>query len=260
VKLLDSPRRRRRLFRLAVVVAVLGAGVAIAVAFWNTAKPIGKSSGPETGSVPEQSVPRQVRLTAETRRQVHATLTRFVATAVTRRNVTAAFGLVTPKLRAGMTRKEWAKGDIPVYPYPARRDVEISRYVGSFKNDVLLDVLLQPRKSAKNLGPIAFEVEMRAVGSGARRRWLVDSFVPSAAFAPTNAPPPKVTSKTSTAAPSPGYGAGHLSAKWFVFPALILALIFLVPAGFALRSWYLNRRAEREYRSERPLPPLPKRD
>jgi hypothetical protein len=161
-----------------------------------------------------------------------------------------------------MSREEWAKGDIPVYPYPARRQVEISRYVGSFKNDVLLDVLLQPRKGAKNVGPIAFQVEMKAVGSGARRRWLVDSFVPSAAFAPSSAPPPKTRvarGKTKTVA-SPGYGPGHLSARWFVLPALILALILLVPAGFALRGWIVARRAEKKHARPRSLPPLPKQD
>jgi hypothetical protein len=259
---LDSPRRRRRLLRLAIVLVVLAAVGVVAALFWNTGKPIGTSTTPETQGVEVPAEQREVRLTAATKREVHAVLTRFVATAVTRRNVAASFGLVTPKLREGMSRSEWALGEIPIYPYPARHEVEISRYVGSFRNDVLLDVLLQPRPGAK-AGPVAFEVELKAVGSGARRHWLVDSFVPSAAFAPASAQPAKPAApakpKIQTTARGPGYGAGHLSTRWFLVPVLILALILLVPLGLAVRSWLVGRRAAREYARERPLPPL-KRD
>lgn len=250
-----------------MVFALLGVGGAIAAAFWNTGKPLGTPSSTETTSTPAQPADQhEVALTAATKRQVHATLAHFVATAVTRRNVEEAFGLVTPNLREGMSRRKWAKGDIPVYPYPARDPIEISRYVGSFKNDVLLDVLLQPRKSAKNVGPILFEVEMKAVGAGPRKRWLVDSFVPSQAFSPASSPPPKVnpkpsaTPKAQTASRGPDYGAGHLSARWFLIPVLILGLILLIPLGLAVRSWLAGRRAAREYSRDRPLPPLPKRE
>jgi hypothetical protein len=262
VGFLDSPRRRRRLLRLAIVLVVLTAVGVVSALFWNTGKPIGTSTTPDTEAVEVPAEQHQVRLTAATRREVHVALTRFVATAVTRRNVAASFGLVTPKLRAGMSRKEWERGDIPVYPYPARRDVEISRFVGSFRDDVLLDVLLQPRPGAKT-GPVAFEVEMKAVGSGSHRRWLVDSFVPSAAFAPASAQPAKPAKpaaptkpKIQTTARGPDYGEGHLSARWILLPVLILALILLVPLGFGLRSWYIARRAAREFARERPLPPL----
>jgi len=42
---------------------------------------------------------------------------RFVATAVERRDPGASFALVTPELRQGMTRAEWATGNIPVVPF-----------------------------------------------------------------------------------------------------------------------------------------------
>ena len=51
---------------------------------------------------------------------VEPTVRRFVTTAVERRNPAAAFALAAPELRQGMTRAQWAKGDIPVVPF---RDV-----------------------------------------------------------------------------------------------------------------------------------------
>ncbi len=48
---------------------------------------------------------------------VTLTVRRFVATAVQRENVGASFALVTPELRHGLSKKEWASGDIPIVPF-----------------------------------------------------------------------------------------------------------------------------------------------
>ena len=66
------------------------------------------------------AVPAQARLAPADRAAINRTLDAFVATAVRRHDVAASFDLVTPQERGGMTRAAWAKGDIPVYPYPAR--------------------------------------------------------------------------------------------------------------------------------------------
>src|SRR5437016_13335747 len=59
------------------------------------------------------------RLAPSDRQAINATLDVFVNHAVKRKDVGAAYGVVTQTLRAGMTRKQWSRGDIGVYPYPA---------------------------------------------------------------------------------------------------------------------------------------------
>ena len=50
---------------------------------------------------------------------VDKTLDIFVNHAVKRHNPAAAYDVLTPTMKAGMTRNQWNRGDIPVYPYPA---------------------------------------------------------------------------------------------------------------------------------------------
>jgi hypothetical protein len=129
------------------------------------------------------------RLTRADRKAVNATLDVLVNSAVKRHDVAASFDIVTPTLRAGMTRKEWSQGSIPIYPYPARG----TRFHGwtvkyVTPGEIAVELMLQPRKGAK-VGPILFDVYLDPV----RGKWLVDSFMPVATFAPLNAARPKVT-------------------------------------------------------------------
>src|SRR5437762_4729948 len=59
------------------------------------------------------------RLAPSDRAAVNATLDIFVNHAVKRHNPAAAYDVITPTMKAGMTRQQWSHGDIPVYPYPA---------------------------------------------------------------------------------------------------------------------------------------------
>ena len=47
----------------------------------------------------------------------NTTIKLFIATAVSRVHVERSYDLVTPAFRQGMTRRQWATGDIPVVPY-----------------------------------------------------------------------------------------------------------------------------------------------
>jgi hypothetical protein len=53
------------------------------------------------------------------RTAINRMLDAFVASAVKRENAGASYDLVTSQLSGGTTRAAWAKGDLPVYPYPA---------------------------------------------------------------------------------------------------------------------------------------------
>lgn len=125
------------------------------------------------------------RLSAYDRRAINHTLDVLVNNGVKRHHVMAAYGIVTPELRAGMTRKEWASGSIPIYPYPARGATFHSwtiKYVTP--DEVAVELMLMPRKSA-TVGPILFDVYLQPHHG----KWLVDSFMPVATFAPLNAKP-----------------------------------------------------------------------
>src|SRR5919206_3213417 len=60
------------------------------------------------------------RLSPADRAAITRTIDVFVNHAVTREHTVAAYDVVAPEMRPGITRKQWARGDIPVYPFPAR--------------------------------------------------------------------------------------------------------------------------------------------
>ena len=119
---------------------------------------------------------------------IAAVLTRYVPAALERKDLRLAYELSGPQVRGGMTLKEWLKGDIPVYEFPARAGpVRPSDWVLQWAEprDVGVDLFLQPRHGVTNVGPIAFGIDM-VLRNG---RWLVNNFVPQAMFSPAGKAP-----------------------------------------------------------------------
>jgi len=183
-------------------------------------------------------------LTRADRAAIDRTLDAFIPTAVARKHVAASYGLTTPSLRQGMTRAEWAKGDIPVYPFPVRGTRFHNWTLDSATaNYVELDLLVQsPRRS--NQGAAALTVDLQRVGN----RWLVDQIVPTATFAPPSKEP-RVKGPNDYTAPGASNDAGEspLGAVWAVIPILFVGGIVLVPAAFFFYSWQRDRRLARAY-------------
>jgi hypothetical protein len=126
------------------------------------------------------STPRKVPLTSGRRHAIDTLLDSFVPAAVERRDPTRALSLVTPGFRAGVTRADWARGSLPVMPYQAEGD----RFHGwtldySLADEIGVDLMLRPGAREK-MGAVAFT----AVFKRHDKRWLIDSFVPAAFFAP----------------------------------------------------------------------------
>ena len=255
--LLSSPRRRRRLVWVCVLVLVIGAVAVVALATRHSSvkeKPA-RSSEPAANPAAERTVP----LAAADRRRIKSVIARFVATAVVQHKA-ASYDLVTSAFRGDTSRARWATGDTPVYRYPAEPgSAGAPQVVGSFPNDVLVNLLLQPRPGA-NAGPILFSIELKRQHS----RWLVDGFSPLEVYsapgaAPKTAVPKPAPSKKATPKPDSGFDHGRLSTAWFLLPVGIFFLIVLIPLGLWVKSWRDNRRAERAYGREKTLPPLPPR-
>lgn len=197
------------------------------------------------------------RLKPADKRAIDATLDRFVPAAVQRHDLAAAYDLVTPTMRTGISRRAWAHGTTNVMAYPARG----THFHGwtldlAQRNYVMLDLLLQPRPHAHK-GAMIFTLELRRLHG----RWLVASFIPSASFAGAE--------RTGSMQAFADYGPlasknpkpKHVNRLYLIGPALVVLLIVALPVGIVLRSWRRNRHAEREYGKplSRSLPPLPPR-
>jgi hypothetical protein len=185
------------------------------------------------------------RVGAADRAAINRTLDAFVASAVKRQDIGASFDLVTSQLRGGVTRAAWAKGDIPVYPYPARGNHFHDWTVDyALPNDVAFELMLQPRD--RKLNPISFAGEVKKI----RGRWLLDSFYPVAMF---DAKHSKVVGPNDFTAQrfAGDSGESRLGAAWFAIPGAFLGLIVLFPLGWLVYAWQRSRRAYRRH-SRRP--------
>jgi hypothetical protein len=242
----DSPRRRKRVVFLVVLTAGGVLAAVLGMHFTNTAHPEKETFRPGKAQVVREQKP--IRLSAAERRAVLAAVDRFVDAAVARHDLAAAFDMTTRNLRGPLSRAQWAKGDIPVYPYPISEHSE--RIQAAYRGDVMVQLLLKARRRAK-VEPLDVDVELKAAGKGRSRRWLVDYYLPretvgTAADRRASGPAPK----------DPGIGP-HLTMAWLLVPAGVFLLIVLLPVALGVRHWLAGRAAERQYAGERKLPPLP---
>jgi hypothetical protein len=233
---LASPRFRRRLRWVSLLLGLAATAAALVIAFPNTGK-----RHEVFDSSPVQFFKEPKHVAAGPRRRAEALLATmaFVRTAVLRKNVDASWDLATPDFRAGYTRKQWDTGNIPVVPFPAV-GVGAWQVDWSYENDMGFDILLIPKKGL-NLGAKSFMVELKRSGPGAR--WRIASWAPHGvsveqdlANAAKGRPEPKV--------------ASSLGGTWLLVPVILIALVFLVPLAIvAGRGWLRRSRAERAYRA-----------
>lgn len=227
--------------------------VAIAFAVLIASLPRGNSrltddiaGGPTGAEVPEPvpQIRRPVRVTRATRREVDAVMTAFVRHAVAREDPVKAWDLATPDLKAGQTRAEWRRGEVPVYPFPARVDEATGwRVIESFQDDLMVSVLMHSRPGT-NRGAIAYQVELKRLGRGDDKHWLVDAFIPERVYSPPSAN--EQPERSATPQPS-SVPKARLSSWWFLLPGMILSLIVLVPLSVVVVNWRRGVRAEKEY-------------
>jgi len=209
------------------------------------AAPSAASGGgqPLPASVFEEAQP-QAPLAPATRRALNRLLDRFVPAAVERRDPAAAYDLVTPALRVGDTRRDWARGAIPVPPYDARG----TRFHGwllrySYPNEVNLQLILMPSER-ETMGAIVFDVDFKRVAG----RWLIDAFMPEATFARDGERPGMFSVRdVNPDLPANGLLSRHdkprLGSIWFLVPGLLLLLPLVAAIAWAARELRWNRRA-----------------
>ena len=213
--------------------------------------PTGKPLPPQTTSAgPTIRQERQIKLTPAMRREIDATLERFVPAAVARRDPTLAWRLAGPGLRGGTSRADWAAGDLPVFPFPVR-DSSFRGWkpVYTYRDRVAFDLLLHAKPETR-LGPLAISVDVvRRDG-----RWLVDAWYPAAVFTGpddrpwvTGSPDFTPDGYTSAAYNRPKFAEGRLDPVWFALPAGIVGSAVLGLGVFGLVVLRRNRRAYADY-------------
>jgi hypothetical protein len=172
------------------------------------------------------------------KRAVSALLDAFIPAAVERHNPLRALPLVTPAFRAGVTRKQWAHGDLPAMPYQATGKHFPWTLTYSSPREIGVTVLLHPAPSEK-LGAVSFNVVFKQQG----KRWLLDSFIPAASFAPEHARPSILAQTDFLPGGAPEQRSARLDQKWLLVPGGFFALIVLVPLAILAVQWRRNRRA-----------------
>ena len=203
------------------------------------------------------------RLAPSDRAAINATLDIFVNHAVKRKDVAASYDVVTPTLRGGMSRKAWSRGSIPVYPYPAKGS-QFHGWTIQYRNseELAIELLLSPpRSKARKLGQFLFHVYLKP----SHGRWLVDSFMPAATFAPVGKPAVVQAAADFTASPggSSYNRSGHtrsgirqISGLYAIVPFSVLGVLLLGLAGWGVFAMIRNRRLAGPREG---LPPAPRR-
>jgi hypothetical protein len=228
---------------MTVTAGVVGGALAIGFIWPNTAPP--ENTKPTGGPVKIAAPPKKVPLKVRERAAALAVASRFIDTAVARKNVDRAWGLVTPTLRAGYTRKQWDTANLPgIPPFP----VAEARWRLQFSDEkgIGFTMALFPTKASHQQAAV-FMIGLHKVGAGKHRHWLVDNWQ----AAPTTAS--QVASGVGGSAGgvldqvSPRVTATSAKAKespiWLLIPVGLLSLALLIPAGIAGMNWYRDRRA-----------------
>jgi hypothetical protein len=187
-----------------------------------------------------------VRIAPADRRAIDRTIDAFVDSAVKRQNVDASWNLVTPEMRAGVSRAAWDKGNVPVYPYPAGGSTFHDWTVDSATpTEVDLELMLPSRISKGD--SIQYIGTVRKIGG----RWLVDSFNPAATFGGG------AVVGTHDFLPSGGgdsKGIARLGSDWIAIPAAVIGGGIVFTLAWFLFAGIRNRRVRKAYR--RPLEPI----
>jgi len=233
---LSSHRRRRRLAWTATIGVALALVAAAAIRIGDTGRDFDTPRTDQDAWV--YTAPKLSRLDTADRRELFAMSSRFVQTAVARRNLDDAWELLGPEMRAGQTRRSWLTGFNNVVPFPVA-GIASWNVLYSYEDDVGIDLALVAVPHRDIVGK-TFTIELKRYPRRGNR-WLVASWVPKGL----------TSSKQSLAAsvvpPPPPPPKAPLSAAWLLVPLSVLGLFVLVPLLVALRSLLQHRRAAKRY-------------
>ena len=184
--------------------------------------------------------PVHMRLTKHDRLELYATSSRFVQTAVARKQLDSAWVMLAPEMKAGQTRKSWDTGFNNVVPFKAD-GIEAWDILYAYDNDVAIDLsLVSGARNSNNWGGKTFTLELKRYADHPTR-WLVASWVPKGVGGGGTLSPDR-----RSGPPSPPLKM-HVSPKLLFVPAVFLGGLLLVLGAWGVRSVFRGRRASRRY-------------
>ena len=235
---LASPRFRRRLLWLGGGSCVTAVVLLVSIQLGNTghsqATPIDK-----TKRAWVYRAPTHMRLTKRDRIDLFTASSRFVRTAVARKQLDSAWEMLGPEMKAGQTRKSWDSGFNNVVPFKADA-IEAWDILYAYKDDVALDLsLVSGRRDGDNWAGKTFTLELKRDPSS--HRWLVASWVPKGVGGGGT------LSVNRRSGPPPPAVTAHISTRWLFLPGVFLGGLLLVLGAAGVRSVVRSRRASRRY-------------
>lgn len=152
-----------------VAVVLVGGAIAAGIVWSNTGK---STATPLTNqpAVDVSKVPATVQLTPGATKVAR----RFIETAVARKNLPEAYGLVTQQIKQGQSLAAWNTGNIAVIPYP----VDAVKYAPmkidfSYPTEAQIQVALLPKAGSGAKSQLFIMDLVKRHG-----KWLVNSWVP----------------------------------------------------------------------------------
>jgi len=159
---------------VAALVFVAG-GIAFLIAYFGNTSHV-KQLPTRPGNPVDAS---KVQPTVPLPKDARAVAGRYITSAMTRQNLPLSWTLTHPELKAGFTRKQWLTGNIPVQYFPPKVLAGATYKVEwSHPNDVLLNVYIFGKGKQASMSQ-AFYIELKPVGTGAHKRWLVSYVAPN---------------------------------------------------------------------------------
>ena len=131
----------------------------------------------EHGKAQVYRVPKTVEATAAQKAAAISTLSRFVRSAVIRRDLGASWPLATEHMKNGTSHADWLSGNLPVVPYPAAAFRTAGFTLRYQYRDILgYDALVLPNqtKAGQLAGQQVYACELHDVNGS----WLVDQCYP----------------------------------------------------------------------------------
>jgi hypothetical protein len=185
--------------------------------------------------------PAHMTLTKNERLALFKTASYFVQTAVARKHLDDAWGLLGPEMRAGQTRKSWDSGFNNVIPFPAD-GVQSWAVLYSYQGDVAIDLSLFHRgTTSDNWSGKTFTIELKRNLDRPSSKWLVVSWVPKGIGGGG------VLSPSRNAGPPPPGPKAAVSTKFLFMPVAFLVLLLLGLGVWGIRGVVKSRRASRKY-------------
>jgi hypothetical protein len=232
---LSSPRFRRRLVWLSVALVVAGLVTLAATKYSNTGKSYATPLIDEPATV--YHIPARMHLSAVDRNVLFGVTSRFVMTAVRRRHLDQAWGMLGPEMKAGQTRRSWNSGFNNVVPFNAD-GIGTFNVLYAYQNDVAIDTGLVSGKGQRWAAK-TFTIELKRYPSHPHE-WLVASWVPKGIGGGGTLSP----SRTIAAVPQ---FHSKLSASWLLVPLVFLGVLIVFLIVWGLNGTIRGRRAARRY-------------